>query len=411
MPVYSYKGYDIMTGASKKGRIESDSAKNAKVKLKRVEKIIVSELKEEQSTNKDKAEAPSFLDRFIQPKVKLMDLSIMTRQFATLLNAHVPIDESLRALSRQVDSPLLRNILSEVKDQISEGKSLADALGSFPQTFTRLYVNMVRAGETSGSLGLVLTRLADYQEHQIKTRGQVLTAMTYPAIMILASGGIIIYLFVSVVPKLTKIFDSLKVTLPWYTKLLIGLSNFMQNYWYLIILMLGAMYYIFDRWVKTTAGKSKFDRILLNLPLFGGLFLRMSVSSFTKTLSTLLDSGVTIINAMDITKNIIPNTVIAAVVEKAKIAVQEGENLGVVIERSGEFPPLVSHMIMTGEKTGQLEEMLGHVSVAYDAEVERKITSLIAMIEPIMIVAMGGVTTLVVMAMLLPMFQVMGQVR
>lgn len=407
MPIYTYKGYDANSGANRKGRIEAESPKIARTRLRQKEKIIVSDIKEETSI-----EGAKKVNRLsIGTGVSLSDVAVMTRQFATLTGAHVPLDESLQALTDQVDNPVLRSTLSALKSKVSEGVSLADAAAGYPGVFNRLYVNMVRAGETSGKLNLVLDRLAGFLEDQYMARGRVMSAIAYPAVMMGASGLIIAFLFVSIVPKLQKVFVSLRVTLPWYTELCINISSFMQNYWYVLLLLAGGGYFFFMRWVSSKEGREKFDRMSLQLPIFGPIIMRIMISRFTKTLSTLLNSGVPIIQALDITKNVITNTQIANVLEKAKIAVQEGESLGKTIERSGQFPALVTHMIMTGERTGQLEEMLGHVSVAYDAEVERKIDAMISLIEPMMIIVLGGVVVLVVFALMVPMLSVMSQMR
>ena len=270
---------------------------------------------------------------------------------------------------------------------------------------------MVKAGESSGTLGLVLLRLADFIEYQVKIRGQIISAMTYPAVMILATGGITAFLFINVVPKLQKVFISLKVKLPWYTEMLIGASQFLQSYWFLVILAIAAGAMIFRRWVTSEKGRRTFDRASLKMPIFGPIIMRVNVSRFTKTLSTLLVSGVPIIRALEITRNIVANSVISDVLEQAKIAVQEGQSLGATIERSKQFPPLVTHMIMTGEKTGQLEAMLGHVAVAYDAEVERKIEAMISLIEPLMVIMMTGGAGGILAALMIPMMGVMNQIR
>jgi general secretion pathway protein F len=406
VPIYVYKGYDSKTGAARKGKVEADSTKAARVKLRQREKVIVSEIKEEASLEKVRTQ-----NRIFDRKVKSQEISIMTRQFATLQNAHIPLDESLKALTAQVEHKVLRNTLQAVREQVSEGKSLADALTQYPGVFNRLYVNMVRAGESSGTLGLVLERLADYMEKQVAAKSQVVSAMTYPAVMILANVALIGYLIMSLVPKLQKIFISLKAPLPTYTKVIIAFSEFLQTKWYLIPIVLTICYVGFKRWVSTEKGRKKFDRFLLNLPVFGALIMRMQVSRFTQTLSTLLSSGVPIIRALEITKNIITNVVIADVLEQAKISVQEGRNLGQTIEKSGQFPPLVTHMIMTGERTGQLEEMLSHVAVAYDAEVQRKIESLIALVEPVMIIVMAGSAGGIIAAVLVPMLSIMNKMR
>ena len=407
MPIYVYKGYDHKTGAVKKGRVEADSPKAARTKLKQRDKIIVSEMREEQSLDKVQKKASIFAPR----SVKMQDMAIMSRQFATLANAHVPLDESLRALTDQVENKLLANTLQRIGELVKEGKSLAESVGQFPGVFNRLFVNMIKAGESSGTLGLVLDRLADYTEKQVAARGQVVSAMTYPAVMILANVGLIGYLILSLVPKLQKVFVSLKAPLPWYTQLIVNISEWLQSYWFVVPVLGALVYFMFRSWVNSPAGRKQFDELVLKTPIFGDLILRIQVSRFTQTLSTLLASGVPIIRALEITKNIITNTVIADVLEQAKITVQEGKNLGVTIEKSGRFPPLVTHMIMTGERTGRIEEMLGHVAKAYEAEVSRKIESMISLVEPVMIVFMAGSAGGIIAAVLVPMLSIMNQIR
>jgi general secretion pathway protein F len=412
LPVFRYKGYDAASGALKKGSVEADSAKSARARLRTKDKIIVSEIKEE-TTSSSQAGGKSVSARLFAPseRVGLSELSVMTRQFATLQQAHVPLDESLAALVSQVENQTLRTVLGAVKDLVVEGRNLADAVSKFPKIFNRLYVNMIRAGEQSGTLGVVLQRLADFQEYQVAIRGQIMSALAYPAIMILASTGIIAYLFVSVVPKLQKVFVSLKVKLPWYTEILITLSEGLQKNWVYVLIALGLLVWLFKRWRDGEKGRAKFDHSMLTLPVLGPLVMRINTSKFTRTLSTLLSSGVPIINALDITKNIIGNTILAKVVEDAKIAVQEGGTLAASLAKSELFPPMVTHMIRTGEKTGQLEEMLNHVAKAYDNEVERKIGSLISMIEPLMIIVMAMIVTVIIIALLIPMLGVMNQMR
>ena len=405
MPIYSYKGYDAVSGASLQGKIEADTERTARQKLKSRQKMIIASIKEEvASTSKAK-----FI--LFEPKVNTRELSIMVRQFAVLQQAHVPLDESIKALVAQVDNPALRNTLAAVRDGVSEGLSLADASAKFPRVFNRLFVNMVRAGESSGTLATVLERLAGFLEYQVKVSRQVMSAMTYPAIMICASSALVVYLFVSVVPNLAKVFENMKVPLPWYTQMLINISNFIQSYWYLIAGLIAGVVFGVRAWISTAEGLHKFDGWLLRLPLFGGIVLRISVSRFTKTLSTLLSSGVPIIQALEITKNVVTNSVIAAVIEQAKIEVQEGKSLAACISRGNIFPGLVTHMIATGEKTGELEEMLVHVSNAYDAEVETKITTMISLIEPLMMLVMFSIALVVIGAMMMPMLSIMNQFR
>ncbi|MBF0442590.1 MAG: type II secretion system F family protein, partial [Oligoflexales bacterium] len=267
MPIYSYKGYDSQSGAVLKGKIEADSERTARQKLKQKQKIVIASIKEEKT---DVAKAKR---SFFAPKVSLNELSVMVRQFAVLQSAHVPLDESLKALISQVENPVLRNTLAAVKDSVSEGISLADSSAKFPGVFNRLYVNMVRAGESSGTLATVLQRLADFLEYQVKVGRQIISAVTYPAIMISTSTALVAYLFISVVPNLSKVFDSLHVTLPWYTQMLISISNSIKTYWYLIIGSFFAAYFVFTAWIAKEHGRKQFDAFLLGLPIFGSILL------------------------------------------------------------------------------------------------------------------------------------------
>lgn len=405
MPMYAYKGYEAVSGKSVKGRIEAEHERAARQSLRQRQKIIVAELKEE------KAAVNKTSRSMFTPKVGIDELAVMTRQFATLQGAYVPLDETLKALVNQVDNDTLRNTLSAVKDSVSEGKSLAESSASFPQVFNRLYVNMVKAGESSGNLATVLERLAEFMEYQVAVRGKIVQAMVYPSVMIFASLGVVGFLLVVIVPKLTKVFTSMKISIPWYTEALIGFSTFIQQYWYVpgAGVLLG--YYFFQRWLKTTEGRRKFDRFLISGPVIGPVFMMLAVSRFTKTLSTLLSSGVPIIPALDITKNVVNNLVLTDVLEQAKIEVQEGNSLAACISKSGVFPGLVTHMIATGEKTGEMVTMLAHVAKAYDAEVERKIQKMISLIEPVMMIFLMVISVTVIMAMILPMMDIMKQVK
>ncbi len=335
----------------------------------------------------------------------------MTRQFATLQNAHVPLDECLKALTEQVENVRLSATLAQIKDSVSEGRDLSVAMKDYPDIFSKLYVNMVAAGESAGTLGLVLDRVADFLEYRVKVRGQIISAITYPLLMMFASSAVVLYLFLAVVPKLSKVFADLKVDLPWYTKLLVDSAQVISNYWFAILAVVLGVAVMVKRWVSSENGKKFVDKYSLKAPFFGGVVLRISVGQFTETLSTLLNAGVPIVAALDITKNVVGNTLVQNILEDAKDAVQEGESLGKVIEKSEILPPLVVHMVKTGEKTGQLEQMLKHVSDAYDTEVQQKIAAVIALIEPLMVILMMGATVVIIMAIMIPMLGVMNQVR
>ncbi len=339
------------------------------------------------------------------------DIAILTRQLATLLGAGVALVEALAAMVDQVEKEQLKRIVSDVKQRVNEGKSLGDALQAHSKVFGNLYVNMIRAGEQSGALDSVLVRLAEFTEGQARLRQKIIGTMIYPAIMMVIGGGVLIMLMTVVVPKVTKIFDDMKVNLPWTTQLLIFSSNALQNYWFLFIpSMIGAVV-AFIYWKGSASGKPTWDRLVLKLPVFGPLVRMLSVARFARTLATLLKSGVPLLNAMDIVKNVITNTVMSDVIDKARDSIREGESISNPLKRSGQFPPLVYHMISIGERSGQLEDMLINVAESYESQVNVRVTALTSLLEPMMIVLMGAVIGFVAFSIIMPILQMNSMVH
>src|SRR5256714_10452684 len=332
-------------------------------------------------------------------------LAIATRQLATLIPAGIPLVDALTALVDQIEQPRLKRIMGVVKQKVNEGSSLADSLREHPKVFSDLYVNMIRAGESSGALDVVLVRLADFTESQAQLRNKILGAMLYPAIMVVVGIAIVSILFVVVIPKVTKIFEDMNVTLPWTTRILIVVSSFARDYWYLVVVLLPALVFGVRRYVRSPRGRAFWDRAKLGAPIFGELIRLLSLSRFAKTLATLLASGVPLLTAMDIVKNIVSNTLLADVIDKARDAIREGESIAAPLRRSGQFPPLVYHMIAIGERSGQLEEMLQNVSKSYEAQVEKRVAALTSLLEPVMIVAMGGGVAFIASSILMPIMQ------
>ena len=337
--------------------------------------------------------------------VSSQDLAIATRQLATLIAAGIPLVDALTALVDQIEQPRLKRIMGVVKQKVNEGASLADALREHPKVFSELYVNMIRAGESSGALDVVLVRLADFTESQAQLRNKIIGAMLYPAIMVVVGIAIVGILFVVVIPKVTKIFDDMNVTLPWTTRILIGVSSFARDYWYVVLVAIPALVFGLRRFVRTARGRAWWDRTKLGAPVFGELIRMLSLSRFAKTLATLLASGVPLLTAMDIVRNIVSNTLLADVIDKARDAIREGESIAAPLRRSGQFPPLVYHMIAIGEKSGQLEEMLQNVAKSYESQVEMRVSALTSLLEPVMIVAMGGGVAFIVFSILMPIMQ------
>ena len=402
MPVFQYKALDA-AGKAVQGLKEADSPKTLRAVLKR-DGVFLTEVLGAQEQKAQAARDVS-MKRVILGRVSPTDLAIMTRQFAVLVGAGIPLVESLGALVEQIDHEKLKRILSDVKQRVNEGSSLADALSAHPKVFATLYVNMVRAGESSGALDVVLVRLADFTESQARLRSKIMGTMAYPAFMMVIGTVVLGVLFAVVIPKIVKIFDDSRVALPWYTRILITISSFVSQWWWaLAIVTIGAIWG-FLRWRATTEGRARWDRFVLTIPVFGKLVRIVAIGRFARTLSTLLKSGVPLLTAMDIVRNIVGNTRLAEVIEQARDAIREGESIAAPLKRSGEFPQLVHHMVAVGERSGSLEEMLGNVAKAYEDQVETTISALTSLLEPLMIIAMGGVVGFIVVSVLMPILQ------
>ena len=402
MPVFQYKALDA-AGKTVQGLREADSPKTLRAALKR-DGVFLTEVLGAQEQKAQAARDVS-VRRVVLGRVSSTDLAIMTRQFAVLIGAGIPLVEALGALVEQLDHERLKRVISDVKQRVNEGASLADALAAHPKVFATLYVNMVRAGESSGALDVVLVRLADFTESQARLRSKVMGTMAYPAFMMVIGTVVLGVLFAVVIPKIVKIFDDSRVALPWYTRILISISSFVSQWWWALVLAAIAAVWGFLRWRGTTEGRRRWDRFVLRIPVFGKLVRIIAIGRFARTLSTLLKSGVGLLTAMDIVRNIVGNTRLAEVIEQARDAIREGESIAAPLKRSGEFPPLVHHMVAVGERSGSLEEMLGNVAKAYEDQVETTISALTSLLEPIMIIAMGGVVGFIVVSVLMPILQ------
>lgn len=417
MPVFEYKGLNE-AGKSVSGLMEADSAKTLRVQLRKggvflTDVLGTADAKPSARGLKGAAAATAAagardvrLGRLASGRISTDDVAITTRQLSTLLGAGVPLVDALSALVDQVEKERLKRIVSDVKQRVNEGSSLGDALAVHQKVFGGLYVNMVRAGEHSGALDAVLQRLADFTEGQARLQQKVMGTLLYPAIMCLVGGGILVMLMTVVVPKVTKIFSTMKVTLPWSTRLLIWTSDTLQNWWFIIFPVLIAAISGAVAYFRSPTGRPKWDRFVLRAPLFGPMVRLMAIARFSRTLATLLKSGVPLLAAMDIVRAVITNSVLADVIEKARDAVKEGESLAAPIKRSGQFPPLVFHMIAIGERSGQLEEMLVSVADSYENQVNVRVGALTSLLEPLIIVAMGAVIAFVALSILMPILQV-----
>lgn len=402
MAVFEYRGILVGTGKPVKGVRDAENAKSLRSALRRdgVLLTVATEGKAAEAKAKRDIKIFEFLGR---PSTS--DVAVLTRQLATLVGAGIPLFESLAALVEQVENEQLKRALTQVREQVREGTSFAKALEAHPTIFPPLYVNMVRAGEASGTLQQVLERLTAFLESQAKLKGKVTSALAYPILMAIIGTTLVSILMVAVVPNVTTIFASMDQALPWYTALLITTSDFMSSYWWLLLSLLALGIYLFRRWLRTTKGKLTWDGFVLKVPVFGKVILMLSIARFARTLSTLLASGVALLGAMDIVANVLGNAALEKVVHEAISSIREGQSIAEPLKRSGRFPPIVTHMITIGEKSGQLESMLQSVSDAYDTEVENRVQMLTSLLEPLIIVMMGSVVGFIAVSILMPLIQ------
>ncbi len=397
MALYSYKGID-RNGAETKGSVNAENINLAKSKARALG-VMLTDIKEQKSEPKAQKNIT------FGAAVSINDLSLMTRQLATLIKARIQIVESFNALIEQCENPRLKVILSEVRQKVNEGSSLAKAMSDYPKVFDTIYVNMVDAGESSGTLDIVLLRLAEFTESQVKLRNKVRGAMMYPIIMLCVGATVMSIILVLVIPKITKIFVTLKKELPLPTQICIWLSEFIKNYWWAIILGIFAGIYLLKKYIATKKGRSVYDSIVLKIPVVGGLVTMVNVSRFCSTLGTLLNSGVPILMAMNIVKNLISNVHMQKAIEKSRTNVSEGSSLAGPLAESKLFPVMVTHMISLGEKSGELEPMLNIIAENYEDQVESKLNGLTSILEPIMMVGMGGAVAFIVMSVVVPMME------
>jgi general secretion pathway protein F len=404
MPVFAYKGYNAQ-GKVVSGTQDADSPRAIKQMLRR-DGVFLTELTESNPSKKNAQARKSFEWSLFSERISTQDLAVATRQLATLIGAGIPLVDALVALIDQIENPAFKSIWADVKQTVNGGASFADALGAHPKAFTGLYINMVRAGESSGALDIVLNRLADFTESQAELRSKLIGTMVYPIIMIIMAVMVTGVLFIFVIPKIAKIFESQKVALPLPTQVLMFLSGLARDYWYVaLVLMVGAVWG-FQKYINSPKGRPKWDAFVLKAPLFGPLVRMVAITRFTKTLGTLLGSGVPLLGAFDIVKNVVQNTVLLKVIETARDCVKEGESIAAPLKRSGEFPPIVTHMIAIGEKSGQLEEMLNNIARSYEVQVDARLRAMTSLLEPLLLVFMGVVVAFIVFSILLPMLQI-----
>ncbi|MBN2297411.1 MAG: type II secretion system inner membrane protein GspF [Deltaproteobacteria bacterium] len=407
MALYNWSGY-TEKGKTAQGMMDASSLREAKLKL-RSQGVFVSTITEEMSAPTQSVRDLS-IKRFFD-RVRLEDITVMTRQLSTLVGAAIPLVDSLSALYEQTESPGMKRTIAKVRDSVNEGMSFADALTQHKRIFPELYINMVRSGEVSGALDVVLVRLAEFMEGQHRLRSKVGAALVYPIVLFFVSMVVLLFLLTSVVPRVVSMFDNMNQVLPLPTRILIGVSDFLSAAWWLIIIIAVACFYFMMKWKKTEKGAMKYDRIRMRMPVYGSIYKKISVARFARTLGTLLSSGVPIIDSMRIVKTVVLNKVMEACIEESISEVMDGSSIAAPLRKSGVFPPIITHMIATGEKSGTLEEMLIKAAQAYEEDVETSVAGLTSILEPLMIVIMGLMVGSIVLAILLPMLEMSTIVR
>lgn len=402
MPVYAYKGFNA-AGKPVNGTRDADNPRVIKALLRR-DGVFVTDLRETTPSQKHEGAAAVSLKRFTE-RVSAQELAVATRQLSTLVGAGIPLVDALVALIDQIETEHFRAVWADVKQRVNEGAGFGDAMAAHPRIFSNLYVNLVRAGETSGALDVVLSRLADFTESQAELRSKLLGSMVYPILMMFMAVGVTAFLFIVVIPRISKIFEAQKVALPLPTQVLIFASTMVRDYAVVFVPLAVLGVWLVARYLRSERGRPHWDKFVLKAPIFGPLMRMVAVARFSKTLSTLLGSGVPLLTAFDIVKNVLQNKVLIDVIDTARDAVKEGDSIAAPLKRSGQFPPIVTHMIAIGERSGTLEDMLANIAKAYEVQIDARLRAMTSILEPIMIVFLGVVVGFIVFSILLPMLQ------
>jgi type IV pilus assembly protein PilC len=344
-------------------------------------------------------------------RVNQKQLTEFTRQFATLLDAGLPVVRSLDILHTQLKPGILKGCIGEVKEDVEGGSSLSEALSKHPQVFDKLYVNMIRAGEAGGVLSEILTKLAEYREKAQRLQQKIIGALVYPAAVITIAGGILTFIMIFIIPKFEAMFKEMDLgQLPFMTEILLMIARTLVDYWYLLVFSPVLLYFAFTFFVKTPAGRLTVDKIKLKIPIFGVIISKSCISRFCRTLGTLVSSGVPILDALSIIKHATGNQVVANAVEQVYTSIKEGDTIAEPLRHSGVFDDLVVNMIQVGEETGELDKMLIKVADTYDSEVDTLVGALMSLLEPVLIIGMGGTVGFIVISLFMPLISIMERI-
>lgn len=402
MPQYTYTGLD-KSGKQIRGEIGADDGHSALLRVKALG-IYPTDIKI--SREASAAHSNHVKNGNTSGKVRNSDLTIFSRQLANLVKGGLPLMRIFNALSEHTENASFRTVLDKIQEEIKGGKALWEALNEYPKVFPPLYVSMVKAGEASGQLSSVLNWLAGYLETEQLRRNQIRSALAYPALLTVVGALTIIALVIFIVPRFVSMFQEFEQALPMPTMVLIGLSNILLHWWWAILATVLACVFIGKSYVKTSKGRYAYDALNLRLPLIGKLNMKSTVSRFARTTAILMQGGVTLFDSMNIVRDVVGNEVYARGVDQVREGMREGHSFSSHLKESGVFPPLLTHMAAVGEETGDLQGVLMTVADTYDVEVETTLKSVVALLEPIIIVVIGAGIAFIILAMLLPVFQI-----
>ncbi|MDD2465136.1 MAG: type II secretion system inner membrane protein GspF [Desulfobulbus sp.] len=407
MPVFEYTALTA-SGKKLKGVIDADSLSAARQKIRGAGNYPVN-IKE--TIAKSAAGQGSLFTRQIGQGIKQQEIHLATRQLATLLGAGIPLVPSIGGLIEQTSNRALKTVLTQIKDAVNEGNSLTSSLSNHPRLFSKIYVNMVRAGEASGSLDLVLDRLAEFGENQHAIRSRVKAALLYPLFMAIVGVAVLFLLITFIVPSITSVFEGTQQALPLPTILLIAMSTILKKFWWAVLLLLGATIAAVRWYIATPVGRRRWDTLQLTLPGIRDLSIKTASARFSRTLASLLQSGVPLVSSLAIVRNIVDNVILAEQIGEACEELEKGASLSHFFRESKWFPPMLVQMMAVGEQSGTLDKMLAKAADSYEKEVEAKILALTSMIEPVMILTMGVAVSFIVVSILLPIFEMNQLIR
>ncbi len=400
MPYFSYTAIDT-AGRQIKSIMEADNEALVLNRLRdqSLQILDIKELKKKKSLSKGRG------------KIKLKSLVVFSRQFATMIDAGIPILRCLEILSNQTKDPVLRPALDQITNDVKGGTTLNEALAKHPTVFSKLYVNMIRAAEIGGILDLILDRLSGFLEYESEVKSKIKSSMMYPVLVLIFSQVMLFVLFSFVLPKFKEIFDGMDVEMPAITAALFAMGDFMQKAWWMILLALAGAFFGVRSWGNTPKGRYQLDFIKLKIPMIGELTLKMSVARFCRTLGTLINSGVPMMRSLEIVGETLGNEVLNNAIDQTRLSIREGNKLSTPLAASGLFPTMVTHMIDVGEESGRLSEMLVKVGDFYDGEVENTVKGITSMIEPALIIFLGCVVGFIAISVMTPIFKLVNSVK